>query len=158
MQVNREITVDVPADRAFAFFTERFDAWWPRAHKIGAADLQRAVLEPHEGGRWYEVGTDGSECEWGSVLAYDPPRRLLLSWRIGGDWKIHPDRASEIEVVFMPLGDQTRVVLEHRHLERHGESAATLRDGISGDGGWTGLLRLYSDGLVSSASAAELMQ
>jgi uncharacterized protein YndB with AHSA1/START domain len=158
MQVNREITVDVPADRAFAFFAERFDAWWPRAHKLGAADLKEAVLEPHEGGRWYELGTDGSECDWGSVLAYDPPHRLVLSWRIGGDWKIHPDQASEIEVVFTAEGDRTKVSVEHRHLERHGESAEALRDGISGDGGWSGLLRGYSDALASSASAAELMQ
>jgi uncharacterized protein YndB with AHSA1/START domain len=156
MQVNTEITVDAPADKAFAFFTERFDTWWPRGHKIGDADLKEAVLELKQGGRWYELGTDGSECDWGEVLAYEPPHRLVLSWHIGGDWKIHPDQASEIEVVFTSQGDRTHVTLEHRHIERHGETAAALHAGVSG--GWSGLLELYSDGLASSASAAELMQ
>jgi uncharacterized protein YndB with AHSA1/START domain len=159
MKVNREITVEAPVERAFEVFTERFDTWWPRSHKIGGADLQEAVIERRAGGRWYERDVDGSECEWGTVLAYEPPHRLVLTWQIGGDWQYHADEASEIEVIFTPRGEHTHVALEHRHLERHGESAGSLRDAVATeDGGWTGLLRLYRDALLSRSSAAELMQ
>ena len=159
MKVNREITVDATPEQAFAVFTDRFDTWWPRSHKIGGADLQEAVLEPRAGGRWYERDVDGSECEWGTVLAYEPPHRLVLTWQIAADWHYHADQASEIEVTFTPRGEHTHVTLEHRHLERHGDSAAELRDVIATpDGGWTGLLKLYRDAVVSKSSAAELMQ
>ena len=159
MQVNREITVDAPVERAFQVFAERFDTWWPRSHKIGGADLAEAVIEPRAGGRWYERDVDGSECEWGTVLAFEPPHRLLLTWQIAADWRYHADQASEIEVLFTPQGDGTHVTLEHRHLERHGATAGELRDAIATeDGGWAGLLVLYRDALVSSESAAELMQ
>jgi uncharacterized protein YndB with AHSA1/START domain len=159
MKVNREITVEAPVERAFEVFTERFDTWWPRSHHIGEPEMREAVLERKTGGRWYELGVDGSECEWGEVLAYDPPRRIVLTWHIGSDWKYHADQASEIEVNFTPQGDHTHVTLEHRHLERHGEGAAELRDVIAtSDGGWEGLLRLYREALVSNSSAAELMQ
>jgi uncharacterized protein YndB with AHSA1/START domain len=153
-----EITVQAPPERAFEVFAERFDTWWPRTHKIGDADLKEAVLERKQGGRWYEIDTDGSTCEWGEVLAYEPPARLVLSWHLGADWKYHADQASEVEVTFAPEGAGTRVVLEHRHLERHGEGAARMRDSVSSDGGWPGLLKRYSDALASSESAAELMQ
>jgi len=153
-----EITVRATPDEAFDVFAHRFDSWWPRAHKIGDADLKEAVIEPRQGGRWYEIDTDGGTCEWGEVLAYEPPRRLLLSWHLGTDWKYHADQASEVEVTFTPDGESTHVILEHRHLERHGEGAERLRDAVSAGGGWPGLLKRYSDALASSESAAELMQ
>jgi uncharacterized protein YndB with AHSA1/START domain len=156
--VRREITVDTTPERAFAFFTERFDSWWPRSHSIGAAELEEAVIEPRACGRWYERGVDGSECVWGEVLAWDPPRRLVLSWRIGGDWKLGTGEASEIEVRFTPAGAATRVELEHRHFERHGATGDALREAVAGEGGWTGLLELYRGAVGSNSSAAELMQ
>ena len=106
MFVRREITVDATPEKAFEVFTTRFDSWWPRSHHIAEPEMREAVIEPREGGRWYEVGVDGSECEWGEVLAYDPPRRLVLSWHVGADWKYHADQASEIEVSFTPSGAQ----------------------------------------------------
>jgi uncharacterized protein YndB with AHSA1/START domain len=159
MKVNREITVEAPVERAFEVFTERFDTWWPRSHHIGEPEMREAILERRTGGRWYELGVDGSECEWGEVLAYDPPRRIVLTWHIGSDWKYHAEQASEIEVNFTAQGELTHVTLEHRHLERHGEGAAQLRDVIAtDDGGWEGLLKRYREALVSRSSAAELMQ
>ena len=141
--VRREITVDAPPERAFAVFTERMDTWWPRSYSIGAAELERVVIEPREGGRWYEVGVDGSECVWGEVLAYDPPNRIVLTWRIAGDWQLD-DAASEIEVTFTADGDGTRVEIEHRHFERLRLGDA-MREEVGGEGGWSGLLARYSE-------------
>ena len=158
MFVRKEITVDASPEQAFAVFTERFDTWWPRSHHIGEPELREAVLERREGGRWYELGVDGSECEWGEVLAYDPPRRQVHTWHKGPQLKYHPEQASEIEFNFEPAGERTNVTLEHRHIERHGEGAAELRDVVSSEGGWPTLLELYRGVLESSSSAAELMQ
>jgi uncharacterized protein YndB with AHSA1/START domain len=140
--------VQAPIDKAFRVFTEGFATWWPRTHHIGEADLADAVLEQKLGGRWYEKGVDGSECEWGRVLAFDPPHGLVLSWQINGDWKYDPDesRGSEVEVRFTDLGGgRTQVDLEHRELARHGEAAAEMVKSIGNDtGGWGGILALYA--------------
>ncbi|WP_028062560.1 SRPBCC family protein [Solirubrobacter soli] len=143
--VRREITVNATPERAFFVFAEQFDSWWPRSHKIGQADLARAVIDP-DTMRWYEVGTDGSTTEWGAILTYDPPTRLTLEWRIGGTWQCETDpaRSSEIDVTFTPEGDATRVTLEHRHLDRH-TAADELKGAVGGEGGWNGLLRAYSE-------------
>ena len=68
LTVRKSVTVDIPIHKAFTVFTGGFDSWWPRSHKIGAAELREAVLEGRQGGRWYEIDVDGSECEWGRVL------------------------------------------------------------------------------------------
>jgi uncharacterized protein YndB with AHSA1/START domain len=151
LEVRREITVNVAPERAFAFFTERFDAWWPRSHHIGAADLDEAIIEPRAGGRWYERGVDGSECDWGEVLAYEPPHRVMLSWHLNGEWAYDPDpaQASEVEVTFTPVGDGTRVEIVHRGFERAGATAGALRDAVSREGGWGGLLKLFAEAVAA---------
>src|SRR3954452_20857588 len=127
--VRREITVDATPQRAFEVFTEGFDTWWPRSHTIGEAELDRVVIEPRAGGRWLELGKDGSECVWGEVLAYDPPNRLALTWHINGDW-VKEEAASETEVTFTPAGGgATKVELAHLHLERHA-AADKLREAV----------------------------
>ena len=100
------ITVDAPIDQAFRTFTDAFGSWWPAEYHIGQADMATAILEPREGGRWYEQGTDGSECDWGRVLAWEPPHRLVVTWQINGQWQYDPDpaHASEIEVRFTADG------------------------------------------------------
>jgi uncharacterized protein YndB with AHSA1/START domain len=146
LAVRFQIAVHATIERAFATFTEGFDGWWPRSHKIGKADLARAVLEPRAGGRWYEIDVDGSECEWGRVLAWEPPHRVVLSWRVNGRFELETDpaRASEIEVRFTAVGPkETRVDLEHRHIERH-EAGAELAKGVSGAGGWPSILAGYA--------------
>ena len=96
--VRGSVTVQAPIDRAFKVFTDQLATWWPAEYHIGEADYQTAVLEPRQGGRWYEKGTDGSECDWGQVLAWDPPRRVVLSWQITPrallDAVTDPDRAA----------------------------------------------------------------
>jgi uncharacterized protein YndB with AHSA1/START domain len=125
LAVRREVAVDAPPERAFAVFTDGIGQWWPRDYSIGAEELDRVVVEPT---RWLEVGKQGTETVWGDVLAYEPGRRLLLEWRIGGDWQLD-SHASEIEVRFEP----GKVSVEHR--------------GLDGEGGWDGLLAAYSAAL-----------
>lgn len=132
------ITVRAAIDRAFRVFTEGFDTWWTHEHHIGEADIAEVVLEPRVGGRWYERGVDGSETDWGRVLVYEPPHRLVFTWQINGSWRFDPDpaHASEIEVTFTADGpDQTTVTLEHRHIERLVDGQA-IYDGITSGGGW----------------------
>jgi uncharacterized protein YndB with AHSA1/START domain len=145
-EVRHQVTVAVPPDRAFAFFTERFDDWWPLSHHLGAEPPQRRELESGAGGRWLERAADGTECTWGQVLAWEPPGRLVLSWQIDGTFTLDPDpaHASEIEVTFTPDGAGTRVELVHRHLDRHGETGPALARAVAADGGWPGILRQYA--------------
>jgi uncharacterized protein YndB with AHSA1/START domain len=150
--VRREITVAVPAAKAFAVFTEGFATWWPESHHLGAAPLERVTMEPGVGGRWYERTVDGAECDWGAILAWEPPHRLVLSWHLDGNWEIDPDptHASEIEVTFVEGDEVTVVVVEHRHLDRHGDTAAGVREGVGGDGGWSGLLAAFAAVVVDA--------
>ena len=145
--VRKSVTVEAPIGRAFDVFTNGYDAWWPRSHHIGEADMAKAVLEPRAGGRYYEIGVDGSECDWGRVLEIDAPNRIVFSWHLDGDWQYDPDpeHASEIEVRFTAeSATATRVDLEHRNLERHGgEAGEKIRDAVSSEGGWGGLLARF---------------
>ncbi len=144
--VRKMITVPATPERAFEVFTAGFDLWWPRTHTIGKGALKNAVLEPGVGGRWYGIDDDGSETEWGDVLIWDPPTRLVLAWRIGTDWQHHPDLLTEVEVTFTAQGaGMTRIDLEHRHLERMGDGAGGARDGFDSPGGWGGILQGFAD-------------
>ena len=145
------ITVDVPMEQAFRVFTDAFGSWWPAEYHIGQADMAAAILEPRAGGRWYERGVDGSECDWGRVLAWEPPHRLVVTWQINGEWQYDPDpeHASEIEVRFTADGpDRTQVELEHRFLERLVGGQA-LRDGIGQGGGWSSNLERFARAAAS---------
>jgi uncharacterized protein YndB with AHSA1/START domain len=139
--VHTSVTVDVSREHAFTVFTQRFDAWWPRSHHIGDVPLDQVRLEPRAGGRWYEVRTDGSESEWGKVLTWDPPGRLVLAWQLNATFTYDPDFLTEVEVTFTEVGpSRTQVVLEHRNLESYGERSEELRDSLGGRGGWPSLL------------------
>ena len=141
------VVVDAPQERAFAVFTDGIDNWWPREHTIGEAELKEMVLEPKVGGRAYGIGVDGSESDWGRVLAFDRPNRIVVSWDITLQWKHEPNvaKTSEFEVRFIPEGpDRTRVELEHRHLERHGEGWEAMRDAVGSPNGWQGGLELFA--------------
>ena len=131
--------------RAFEVFPAGAGRWWPKSHHIGQAEMQDAVMEPRAGGRWYERGTDGSECEWGRVLAWEPPHRLVLAWQLNADWRYDPDLITEVEVRFTPDGQGTRVDLEHRGLERFGAQAEAVRGQIDSEGGWPLILQLFAD-------------
>lgn len=140
-----DVTVAVSRERAFEVYTRKLDSWWPREHHIGKAPLKEAFMEPHIGGRLYEKGIDGSECDWGVVLAWEPPNRLAFAWQINAQWTYESDlgRSSEVEVRFTALGPkQTRVELIHRHFERHGEGGEAIRQGVKR--GWPTLMGLFA--------------
>jgi uncharacterized protein YndB with AHSA1/START domain len=114
--------------------------WWPATHSINASPLKQAIIEPRAGGRWYERREDGTECQWGKVLVWEPPTRLVLAWKIGAAWKYDPAFLTEVEVRFIAEGPAaTRVELEHRGLESYGAAAAKLRGAFDSPGGWSGL-------------------
>ena len=143
--VRKQITVEALPEHAFRVFTEQLDRWWPRGHHIGKSALKTAVLEPRAGGRWYEVGEDGSECDWGRVLVWDPPRRLVLAWQINGQWQFDPNLVTEVEAVFVADGaGRTRVELEHRNLDRFGEFAEPVAKAFDSDDGWFGILKQFA--------------
>jgi uncharacterized protein YndB with AHSA1/START domain len=145
--VRKSITVNASLDRAFAVFTDGFDTWWPRTHHIGASPMKRAILEGKAGGRCYTEQVDGTDCDWGTILAWDPPHRFVIAWQITPDWKYEPDlvKSSEVEIRFTAEPDgKTRVDLEHRHFSRCGEGAERMRAAVAGDMGWTGILQLFA--------------
>ena len=146
--VRSAIVVDAPIERAFAVFTEQFDRIKPREHNMLGVDIAETVFEPRVGGSIYDRGVDGSECRWARVLAYDPPERVVFSWDIAPTWQIEsdPDNASEVEVRFITeTPGRTRVELEHRNLDRHGDSWEALRDGVAAPEGWPLYLQRYGD-------------
>ena len=143
--VRYTVTVPILPERAFTLFTQGFNSWWI-GHHIGQADLAEAVIEPRADGRWYERGVDGSECDWGKVLVYEPPWRLVLTWQINAEWKFDPDlsRASEVEVRFTEANGQTTVDFEHRHIERLGAGAEELAKSVGSADGWPAILELFA--------------
>lgn len=145
LSLRRTITVEAPIERAFSVFTDGFDTWWAREYHIGATEMERAVLEPGVGGRWYERGVDGSECDWGRVLVWEPHTRLVVAWQIGADWRYDPGFVTEVEVHFVAEGPgRTRVELEHRDLDHFGDAAQAMGDTFDSPGGWDGLLQSYA--------------
>jgi uncharacterized protein YndB with AHSA1/START domain len=122
--VRTQVVVEAPIDRAFRVFVEEFDRIKPRDHNLLEVDIAETVFEPRAGGRIYDRGVDGSECQWARVLVYEPPDRVVFSWDISLQWQIETDleRTSEVEVSFVSeTPERTRLELEHRNLDRHGE-------------------------------------
>ena len=145
--VQKALSVNLPIERVFAVFTENMTAWWPATHHIAKQPFTEITVEPRAGGRWFERAADGSECEWGRVLAWEPPHRVVFSWHLQADWKFDPDpeRASEVEIRFFAEGaDKTRLELEHRKLERHGTGWEQVRAGVDSPRGWSAILEQFA--------------
>lgn len=144
--VRRSIRVDAPLQHAFDVFTAKIGSWWPRSHKLGPAELDTVIIEPRVGGRWFERDVDGSECEIGKVLVWEPPNRLVLAWQLSAEWKYDRELITEVDVRFIAEGkDLTLVELEHRNLERFGERAEAMRAQVDAPDGWRGVLQLFAD-------------
>ena len=109
--VRKSVRVNVPIERAFSVFVEQMETWWPATHHIGKTPFETIFVEPRVGGRWYERNAEGEQCDWGKVLAWDPPHRVTFSWHVGPghdqpDWTADPDiaKASEVEIRFTAEG------------------------------------------------------
>ena len=145
--IRRQIVVDAPIDRAFAVFTERFGDFKPPEHNLLALPIAETVFEAQVGGNIVDRAADGTECRWARILAYDPPKRVVFSWDISPQWRVEtdPELTSEVEVRFVAeTPERTRVELEHRHLERHGDGWEAMRDAVGSPNGWQGGLELFA--------------
>jgi uncharacterized protein YndB with AHSA1/START domain len=149
--VRHEVVVGAPIDRAFSVFTDGFGSFKPREHNLLSVDIAETVFEPHVGGNIVDRGVDGSECRWARILAYEPPTRVVFSWDISPHWQIETDQAktSEVEVRFIAeAAERTRVVLEHRNLERHLDGWQGVREGVDSEGGWPLYLQRFAEQLA----------
>jgi uncharacterized protein YndB with AHSA1/START domain len=141
--VRKQVRVAAPPDRAFEVFTAGMGRWWPKSHSIGSSPQKEIIVEPRAGGRWAERGEDGSEAEWGKVLAWEPPSRVLLAWQLNQQWQYDASLMTELEIRFTPDGQGTLVELEHR-MEGFGEAAEQMRQQLEGPDAWEGLLKLFA--------------
>lgn len=140
--VVHEVTVPAPVERTFEAYTQEQDQWVAEGHWLGDSRPSAVVFEPQVGGRWYERASDGTERDWGRVLVWEPPGRMVLSWMIGvsGDrWDFDPDpeHGSRVELTFTPTDDGRTVVrVEHTGFEAHGDGAQAIHGGVGGADGW----------------------
>jgi uncharacterized protein YndB with AHSA1/START domain len=151
--VRHSVVVNAPVERAFTVFTDGFGTWWPKSHTISAAPVEQAIIEPRAGGRCYDRGTDGSECDWGQVLVWEPPSKLVLAWQIDGTWSYEPEveRSSRVTITFARDGERTEVTLVHDEFDRHGSTGADVADGVRD--GWAMPLEALA-AIIDSGPAA----
>ena len=145
--VRTSIEVDAPQQRAFDVFVGDFGRFKPREHNLLQSPIAETVVEAHVGGHFLDRAVDGTECRWARVLAHEPPDRFVFSWDISPTWQVETDpaRSSEVEVTFTALdADRTRVTIEHRHLDRHGDGWVGVRDSVADDEGWPLYLQRYA--------------
>ena len=150
--VRASIVVEAPLERAFSVFTDGVGSWFPPEYNLLDVEIAERVFEPRVGGRVYDRGVDGSECHWARVLAYEPPNRVVISWDISPHWQIETDleNTSEVDVRFISEApERTRVELEHRNIDRHGEGWEQVRESVGGEGGWPGCLRRFAERLAA---------
>jgi uncharacterized protein YndB with AHSA1/START domain len=145
--VRKQVRVAAPAERAFEIFTAGMGRWWPKGHSIGSSPQQDVIIEPRSGGVWKERGEDGSEVQWGKVLAWEPPSRVLLGWQLNPQWQFDPNLLTELEIRFTPDGEGTLVELEHR-MQGYGEAAEPMRQQMEGPEAWEGLLKLFAEAVA----------
>jgi uncharacterized protein YndB with AHSA1/START domain len=143
--IRKSIRVKASQQRAFEVFVGNMGQWWLKSHSLLKSPQTDVLIEPRAGGRWFEIGEDGSEYEWGRVLEWSPPDKVVLAWQLNAEWTYDPDFETTVEVHFVPDGDHTLVEFEHRDLDRFGTRAEELRGGYESgmDGGWTALLDQY---------------
>ena len=127
--VVKTVTVRAAPERAFELFAD-IGQWWPLARVHTGPDPMRCAIEKRVGGRIFERAADGRETAWGTVLAYDPPRRLAFSWLV----QLSAEQAQLVEISFIPESEGTRVELTHSGWEKLGDAAAARREGY--DRGW----------------------
>jgi uncharacterized protein YndB with AHSA1/START domain len=134
--IRRSVHTKAPPPKAFEIFTRHIGRWWPKGNGVGARPLVEVVIEPGAGGRWFERDANGHETQWGRVLVWEPPGRLVLAWQLNREKRFDPDLVTEVELTFTAaVTGGTDVALEHRNLERFGQGGAGWVASIGG--GWS---------------------
>lgn len=142
--VRKSVTVETSQEHAFDVFVHKLSSWWPPEHCLGEAPLKEAIVEARVGGRWYEIDSKNAQCDWGHVVAYNPPKSITLAWQISADWKYDPTIYTEVEVRFIAETPEiTRVDLEHRGLEAYGDKAQAMRELFERPDAWLKGLELF---------------
>jgi uncharacterized protein YndB with AHSA1/START domain len=142
--IRRTAHTKAPPAKAFEIFTGQIGRWWPKGNGVGPQPLVEVVIQPGVGGRWFERDAEGHETQWGCVLEWDPPGRLVLGWQLNREKRFDPHLITEVELTFRAAPDGgTDVLLEHRNLERFGQDAVQWLSTIGG--GWTQKLGEYAD-------------
>jgi uncharacterized protein YndB with AHSA1/START domain len=138
----KTVTVDCAVERAFEVFTRELESWWPtETHSLHPGEVERVTWEEAVGGAVVETARNGEQATWATVLAWEPPHRLVISWQV------NPERlGTEVEVRFSEAGGKTRVELEHRGWENLRVEGAEMR--ASYDGGWDEVIGRYVDYLA----------
>lgn len=144
--IQRSIVVQVPQEKAFEIFVDKFNEWWPYEYTWSKEVLAFIAIEPKEGGRCYERGPHNFECDWGRVIKYDPPNTITFTWQIGANREPvpNPDKASVVEVRFGKEGSGTRVEVNHHSFSKHGEHWQQYVAGLASAQGWSWLLDKYA--------------
>ena len=150
--IRRSLRVKARKEKAFDTFVTGMGSWWMKSHSLLQSPQKDVLIEPQPGGRWYEVGEDGSEQDWGKVIGWERPDRILLAWQLNAEWVYDPEFETTVEVRFTADGDDTIVEFEHRDLDRFGAKAEAVRgDYDTGmDGGWRELLARYQKRVEAS--------
>lgn len=150
--LSASIAVPLGREEAFAAFTD-LGGWWPAAYSWSQDALEAMVMEPRQGGRCYEVGPHGVQCDWGRVLAVEPPHRLVFAWQIGPRREPVPDpaKASEVAVAFTAENaSMTRIDLVHSGFARHGGDWRAYRDALASEHGWPYMLTCFETAVTAS--------
>ncbi|GAA0192897.1 SRPBCC family protein [Fulvivirga kasyanovii] len=144
--VHRSITVEEPPEKAFEMFVNKFHEWWPQEYTWSQEVLDFIAIEPKQGGRCFERGPNGFECDWGRVIRYEPPYAITFTWQIGLNRDPVPDsdKASIVEVRFEAEDSQTHVQVNHHSFSRHGEGWQQYVAGLASAQGWSWLLDKYA--------------
>lgn len=111
------LRVRASPQRAFDAFVGEIGAWWKPNGLFQTTPRAPGLLafEPGEGGRLTETLVNGKVFEIGRITAWEPPVRLVFSWRQAN---FPPDLHTEVEVRFEGVGDETRVSVEHRGFDQ----------------------------------------
>ncbi|WEX86775.1 SRPBCC family protein [Sinorhizobium garamanticum] len=142
--VRKSVTVRASPERAFDVFVSGMGTWWIKDHSVSQSGQKTVVVEAVAGGRWYEIGKAGEECDWGRVIDCDRPNRILFAWQLNADFTFDPEFYTEVEVLFEAKGDETTVTLEHRHLGNYGAKAEEMHGMFDSERGWGASLASYA--------------
>ena len=143
--VQVDAIVNATPQRAFELFTAGMSRWWPASHHIGDGELDGVHIEPRIGGRWYETTTVGTECDWGYVIAWDPPAGLVLAWQLTPEFGYDPSLVTTVEIRFAEIEPgRTHVTVEHGNLDQYGLRSIEMRDVFTQDGGWPTLVAAFA--------------